>query len=63
MTDLQETFLMSDFSCNKQRIIVEEIYANWNTSHPTGIRAALSDSAWQGFIAGLEACQRYYEKK
>lgn len=25
--------------------------------------AALNDAAWQGFIAGLEACQRYYEKE
>jgi len=49
-----ETMLMSVFSVKHQQEIVQEIYAKWNTSHPDGIRCALSDAAWQGFLIGLE---------
>jgi len=63
MNSIDETMLMSLFSHTQQRVIAEEIFDNYNLTNSSAIRAALNDAAWQGFIAGLEACQRYYEKK
>ena len=41
----------------------QEVWNLYFDSNPQAVKAALNDAAWQGFIAGLEACQRYYEKK
>ena len=58
MNSIDETMLMSLFSYTKEKMIAKDIFENYNISNPQAVKAA-----WQGFIAGLEACQRYYEKK
>ena len=63
MNSIDETMLMSLFSYTKEKMIAKDIFENYNISNPQAVKAALNDAAWQGFIAGLEACQRYYEKK
>ena len=47
----------------QQKVIAQDIFERYNINNPQAVKAALNDAAWQGFIAGLEACQRYYEKK
>ena len=63
MNSIDETMLVSLFSYTKEKMIAEDIFEKYNISNPQAVKAALNDAAWQGFIAGLEACQRYYEKK
>jgi len=63
MNSIDETMLMSLFSYAKEKMIAQDIFEKYNTSNPQVVKVALNDAAWQGFIAGLEACQRYYEKK
>lgn len=53
---------MSKFSCYHQPEIVDEIFKKWNTTHPMGVKAALSDAAWQGFLIGMEMRKDYNEK-
>ena len=68
MNSIDETIIMSLFAHTQQKVIAQDIFENYNISNPQAVKAALNDAAlndaaWQGFIAGLEACQRYYEKK
>ena len=63
MNSIDETMLMSIFACYKQEDIAQDIFERYKINNPQAVKAALNDAAWQGFIAGLEACQRYYEKK
>ena len=63
MNSIDETMLMSLFAHTQQKVIAEDIFEKYNISNPQVVKASLNDAAWQGFIAGLEACQRYYEKK
>ncbi len=63
MHSIDETMLMSRFFSSKEKVIAQDIFEKYNISNPQAVKAALNDAAWQGFIAGLEACQRYYEKK
>lgn len=63
MNSIDETMLMSLFSYSQEKVISEDIFEKYNISNPQVVKVALRDAAWQGFIAGLEACQRYYEKK
>ena len=63
MNSIDETMIMSLFSCTKEKVIAEDIFEKYNISNSQVVKVALRDAAWQGFIAGLEACQRYYEKK
>lgn len=52
-----ESMLMSKFMVYKQQAIVDKVLNDWNTSHFSGVNAALSEAAWQGFLAGLEAAK------
>ena len=63
MNSIDETMLMSLFTLDVSKVIAQDIFEKYNTSNPQVVKVALRDAAWQGFIAGLEACQRYYEKK
>lgn len=61
MNQLDETYIMSHFYVTKQDVIANEIFKDYNTSHPVGVKAALNNAAWRGFIAGLDAAKTYYE--
>ena len=63
MNSIDETMLMSLFAHTQQKVIAQDIFERYNINNPQAVKAALNDAVWQGFIAGLEACQRYYEKK
>ena len=63
MNSIDETMLMSILSYTKEKMIAKDIFEKYNINNPQAVKAALRDAAWQGFIVGLEACQRYYEKK
>lgn len=63
MNSVDETLLMSLFAQTQQKAIAGDIFEKYNIHNPQVVKVALRDAAWQGFIAGLEACQRYYEKK
>ena len=63
MNSIDETMLMSLFAHTQQKVIAQDIFERYNINNPQAVKAALNDAAWQGFIAGFEACQRYYEKK
>ena len=47
----------------EQKVIKDEILGSYNLTNPGAIRAAVSNAAWQGFCAGMDACKRYYETK
>ncbi len=63
MNSFDETMLMYLFMHTEQKVITQEVFEEYRIENPYAVKAAISDAAWQGFIAGLEACQRYYEKK
>lgn len=63
MNSIDETILMSLFAHAQQKVIAQDIFEKYNIRNPQAVKVALGDAAWQGFIAGLGACQRYYEKK
>ena len=63
MNSIDETMLMSLFAHTQQKVIAQDIFEKYNISNPQAVKAALNDAAWRGFIAGIEVCQRYYEKK
>ena len=63
MNSIDETMLMSLFSYSQQKVIAQEIFESYNLTNPVAIKAAISNAAWQGFVAGLEATKRYYEEK
>lgn len=63
MLQFDEIMLMSNFSCTKQRDIAQELFDSYNISNPEAVKAALSDAAWRGFCAGLEACKQLHGKK
>lgn len=63
MNSIDETMLMSLFAHTQQKGIAQDIFEKYNISNPQVVKVSLRDAAWQRFIAGLEACQRYYEKK
>ena len=54
---------MSLFAHTQQKVIAQDIFDRYNIANPSAIKAALSDAAWQGFVAGLEAANRYYKDK
>ena len=63
MNSIDETMLMSLFTHTQQKVIAQEIFESYNIANPSAIKAALNEAAWQGFVAGLEAANRYYENK
>ena len=63
MNSLDETMLMSLFAHTQQKVIAQEIFESHNLKNPDAIKVALRYAAWQGFVAGLEAANRYYENK
>ena len=63
MNSIDETLLMSLFAHTQQKVIAQDIFDRYNIANPSAIKAALSDAAWQGFVAGLEAANRYYKDK
>ena len=63
MNQIDETMLMSLFAHTQQKVIAQEIFEGYNLVNPSAIKAALNDAAWQGFVAGLESANRYYEDK
>ena len=63
MNSIDETMIMSLFAHTQQKVIAQDIFDSYNITNPSAILAPLNEAAWQGVIAGLEACQRYYEKK
>ena len=63
MNSIDETMLMSLFAHTQQKVIAQEISESHNLTNPNAIKVALRYAAWQGFIAGLEAANRYYENK
>ena len=63
MNSIDETLLGSLFAMTEQKVIKDEILGSYNLTNPGAIRAAVSDAAWQGFCAGMNACKRYYETK
>ena len=62
MNSIDETMLMSLFAHTQQKVIAQDIFEKYSISNHQVVKVALRDAAWQGFLAGLEACQRYYEK-
>lgn len=50
-----ESTLMAKFMVYKQQAIADKVLNDWNCSHFSGVKAALNEAAWQGFLAGLEA--------
>lgn len=58
-----ESAAMSNFSLGEQQKIVKFIVESYNTSHKEGLRAAVSDAAWRGFVAGLEAAKKMNKPK
>lgn len=63
MNSIDETMLMSLFAHTQQKVIAQEIFESHNLKNPDAIEVALRYAAWQGFVAGLEAANRYYEDK
>ena len=63
MIPYDEVMLMSLFATTKQKIITQQISTSYQVDNPEASKAAISDAAWQGFVAGLEATKRYYEKQ
>lgn len=62
MNKTEETLLIvSNFGIQSE--IGQEVFEMYNTERPESIRAALDDSAWRGFCAGLEAAKKFYENK
>lgn len=51
--------LLSHFGTTKQPEIANTIYSKYNTTHAGGIKAALSDAAWQGYCQALEDMEKY----
>lgn len=47
----------------KQRDITQKLFDSYNISNPQVVKAALSDAAWRGFCAGLEAGKQLHGKK
>lgn len=63
MNLIDETFLLSTFSFKGEKEIAQEISESHNLTNPNAIKVALRYAAWRGFVAGLEAANRYYEDK
>ena len=63
MNSIDETMLLSLYANTKQNVIAQEIFESYNLTNPSAIRAAIRCAAWRGFVAGLEATNRYYENK
>lgn len=63
MIPYDEVMLMSLFATTKQKIITQQISTSYRVENPKDAKAAISDAAWQGFVAGCEATKRYYENK
>ena len=62
MTTTDHLILLSHFGTSKQHSIVEDIFSKYNTSHDGGIKAALSDAAWQGYCQCLDDLEKYNER-
>ena len=54
-TSTEESMLLTKFSLNEQRRIVDDIISSYNLETKEGIRAALYQSAWLGFCAGIDS--------
>lgn len=63
MNSIDETMLMSLFAHTQQKVIAQEIFESYNLTNLVAIKAAINNAAWQGFVAGVEAANRYYENK
>lgn len=63
MNKFDEAMLLSNFACTGQRDITQDLFDRYNISNPQAVKAALSDAAWRGFCAGLEAYKQHYENK
>ncbi len=59
----EEILLMSQFSCQKQKEIVDTVIGKLNTSNKQGLQAAMSDVVWRGFVSGMEAVSQLKEKQ
>lgn len=63
MNSIDETLLMSLFAHTQQKVIAQDIFESYNIHNPGAIKSAISEAAWQGFVAGMQASQRYYGNK
>lgn len=63
MIPYDEVTLMSLFATTKQKSITQQISTSYRLENPEASKAAISDAAWKGFVAGLEATKCYYENK
>lgn len=63
MNKPDETYLLCSFAVKQQNNIAEDIFDSYNLTNPSAIRIALNCAAWRGFVAGLEAANRYYKDK
>ena len=50
-----EMIQMSNFSQGVLNDLTEDVFSKYNLTHHKGIKAAIRQAAWEGFVKGMEA--------
>lgn len=50
-----EIMQMSRFSQGVLSELTEDVFSRYNLTHHQGIKAAIRQAAWEGFVKGMEA--------